>query len=296
MSPSKILLFGEYTILNGSDALAVPYDILFGEFDFINSNNEKTLESNRQLELLSEFLKNNTNLIHIIDTDKFKVDINQGLFFNSNIKEQYGLGSSAAISAEILRMYSNWKSTDIYKTKEILSQIETFYHGQSSGIDALVSYLKSPIWIKDKNLVVIADFSFSKLSLFGTFLIDTQINSKTKNHVEDYRRRYNDDRIFKKQIEKTLIPAVNNTIEYFLNENTEMFFKEIERINHIQTTIFKKLIPERNLKNALYGLSNQLFYLKLCGSGGGGFLLGFTHDSVNTKKYFLSENIKIQFI
>jgi mevalonate kinase len=33
-----------------------------------------------------------------------------------------------------------------------------------------------------------------------------------------------------------------------------------------------------------YGLESDDFYLKLCGSGGGGFLLGMTHSLNRTKE------------
>jgi mevalonate kinase len=42
-----------------------------------------------------------------------------------------------------------------------------------------------------------------------------------------------------------------------------------------------------------WGLDSGKFQLKLCGSGGGGFLLGFTTDYLSAKKYFSDQNLDL---
>jgi mevalonate kinase len=44
-------------------------------------------------------------------------------------------------------------------------------------------------------------------------------------------------------------------------------------------------MPKRFIPVLKYGFENDLFYLKLCGSGGGGYFLGFTKDTFKTKQY-----------
>lgn len=46
------------------------------------------------------------------------------------------------------------------------------------------------------------------------------------------------------------------------------------------------MIPENFMPAWQWGLDSGIFQLKLCGSGGGGFLLGFTTDYQAAKKYF----------
>ena len=53
------------------------------------------------------------------------------------------------------------------------------------------------------------------------------------------------------------------------------------------------MIPKTLLSDWRYGIENDLFFLKLCGSGGGGFFLGFTENINKTKKYFKNHQIQI---
>jgi mevalonate kinase len=41
---------------------------------------------------------------------------------------------------------------------------------------------------------------------------------------------------------------------------------------------FKPMIPEHLISIWQKGIDTNAYYLKLCGSGGGGFVLGFTED------------------
>ena len=47
---------------------------------------------------------------------------------------------------------------------------------------------------------------------------------------------------------------------------------------------FKPMIPSAFHKVWQHGIETNDYYLKLCGSGGGGYILGFTKDFNKTKK------------
>ena len=43
----------------------------------------------------------------------------------------------------------------------------------------------------------------------------------------------------------------------------------------------------------MYGLTSGKYMLKLCGSGGGGFILGFTHHYSEVKEKFLERDVEV---
>ena len=93
--------------------------------------------------------------------NKLEEDLNNGLFFESSIPEGYGLGSSGALVAALYNAYVinpiegrvDIKQNDLLTLKRIFAQIESFYHGTSSGLDPLICYLRQPVLIK-KELTV----------------------------------------------------------------------------------------------------------------------------------------------
>ena len=55
------------------------------------------------------------------------------------------------------------------------------------------------------------------------------------------------------------------------------------------------MIPSNFKKSWTDGIENEDYYLKLCGSGGGGFLIGFTRDIDTIDKYFPKKKIEVLF-
>ena len=96
---SKLLLFGEYSIIKKGNALAVPYPLFEGQLRFkTQENQQQNSRIDPELRAFSQFLKHHDNkqLKEIIDVDSFFFDVGQGLYFNSSIPQGYGVGSSGA--------------------------------------------------------------------------------------------------------------------------------------------------------------------------------------------------------
>jgi mevalonate kinase len=53
------------------------------------------------------------------------------------------------------------------------------------------------------------------------------------------------------------------------------------------------MIPDKIIQLTYYGVEKDLFYLKLCGSGGGGFFLGFTKNITQTESFFNERGYQI---
>ena len=106
--PSKILLFGEYTIIRNSNALAVPFELFEGSLVFPKKDS-KHGQNNKDGELFafSKYLKNISLPFDdcSIDTDSFSFDVSQGLTFESSIPQGYGVGSSGALCSAIFQRY-----------------------------------------------------------------------------------------------------------------------------------------------------------------------------------------------
>jgi mevalonate kinase len=304
MHPSKILLFGEYTILLDSDALAMPYYRFTGELAFMDANSgtgtpEKLKSHNRLNELLSCYTQSsiNNNLEYPIDLELFKNDLENGIYFKSDIPEGSGLGSSGALVAAIFTRYSKTGESepDVKKLRNCLSLLESFFHGKSSGIDPLVSYLKSPLLIKCNEVRVISEHLIeTRLREYGFFLVHGPQNGKTGELVKKFSMRCESDAYYLSKTLQKYIPVNNNCIRSLsLTADRESFFSDIKQLTRMQTEIFNEMIPPEIIPLINYGLEKNLYFMKLCGSGGGGFFLGFTENITETERYFNKTGYKI---
>jgi mevalonate kinase len=157
---AKILLFGEYGIIKDSKGLAIPYNSYQGALKVAEDLSDTAKKSNENLRKFYQYLckVDNKNIAHF-RLKELKTDINKGMYFDSSIPQGYGVGSSGALVAAIYDKYADDKITvlenltrdKLLKLKEIFSVMESFFHGKSSGLDPLNSYLSIPILINSKD-------------------------------------------------------------------------------------------------------------------------------------------------
>src|SRR5690554_3017352 len=159
---SKILLFGEYGIIKDSKGLSIPYNFYNGALKIDKHHTVSTHKSNASLKRFADYLENlqseNPELVSF-DMQALKNDIEAGLYFDSSIPQGYGVGSSGALVAAIYDKYAKDKITvlenlnrnKLLVLKKIFGRMESFFHGTSSGLDPLNSYLSLPILINSKD-------------------------------------------------------------------------------------------------------------------------------------------------
>ena len=159
---SKILLFGEYGIIKDSKGLAIPYNFYNGALKIEENPSAEAVKSNQSLSrfavYLDELQSEQPELVSFNMT-ALKADVENGMYFDSSIPQGYGVGSSGALVAAIYDKYANNKITvlenltreKLLQLKAIFSQMESFFHGKSSGLDPLNSYLSIPILINSKD-------------------------------------------------------------------------------------------------------------------------------------------------
>src|SRR5690606_28744578 len=104
-----------------------------------------------------------------IDLLKMKEDLDQGIWFDSDIPQGFGLGSSGAVIAAIFEKYGH-PTRSIDGDKDKLARLEDFFHGSSSGLDPLVSHNQKPLLIHNFNKVEVLE---ERPNLEGFFLLNT---------------------------------------------------------------------------------------------------------------------------
>ncbi len=262
--PAKVLLLGEYTILNGSKALALPYKSLLGEWSFENDHSSFRESSRKSL---LEFIQKSK--AQSIDLHKMKSDHDQGLWFKSTIPQGFGLGSSGAVIAAIFERYGV-PSDKLLSNKEGLARLEDFFHGSSSGLDPLVSYIQKPLLIHNFNQVEVLS---ERPNLKGFFLLNTGKPRQTGPLVNIYREKMKDPE-FNQSCANILSTEVNFAIESVLGNRTENLSHHLWHISKFQWDFFPEMIPTKERGLWTRGLESGDYILKLCGAGGGGFILG----------------------
>lgn len=280
---SKLILFGEYTATLGSSVLAFPYPEYWGQW-----NNTIAQQINSEsLQTWSVYLLRN----HAKDyeVEQFITDINNGLFFNSNIPIGYGCGSSGALVAAFYEKYALQKTTKLQELKIELAKLESFFHGNSSGIDPLVSYTNQSLLVDSGGNI--DSFEWENFENISFFIVDSFQSRSTEKLVNLFKEKIALNQDFKRATERLSIinqKIIHATVAKDKNDIIQLF-REISRL---QFDFFQDFIPVKHKESWIIGLETNLFYLKLCGAGGGGFSLGITHDFVQTQKLLLPFEIK----
>jgi len=286
--PAKILLFGEYGIILNSMALAIPYPRFSGQFRFPGTitDSKSEIESNCELKKLLSFLKCDSEKFNFIHLERFEDEINRGLYFDSSVPVGSGLGSSGALTAAIYERYliqAHQNNYQLIKTE--LGAIETCFHGKSSGFDPLVSLLKKPVMMGSKSSII-TDFNLTPFfNNYTLFLINTHSKGNTGALVNHFMENYNHPK-FKKSIDNEYIPIINQVIEAVIESDFVSFDELMAGYSRFQLSHFETMIPQSIRKYFEHGIETSDFHLKLCGSGGGGHLLGIAHDRLKAASYF----------
>lgn len=288
---AKILLFGEYGIIEDSQGLTVPYSFYKGTLKFSDLSSEYERKSNLSLKKYSDYLMNieldEKFKLNIAD---FQKDIAGGLFFDSNIPQGYGVGSSGALVAAIFEKYSFIKYTpesisksELKELKKVFGILESYFHGKSSGIDPLICYMNLPILIENKENVDRVSIPKSEEGKGAIFLIDSGMTGETGPMVQIFFEKMKTEG-FRKTMKEEFIRYNNACIDAFLKKEMNPFFRNLKNLSVWAYEHFKPMIPESIYKAWKNGLDTNAYYLKLCGSGGGGYILGFTKDYAKAEK------------
>ncbi len=303
---SKILLFGEYGIIQDSKGLSIPYNFYNGALKTEDNQTKEALSSNGHLRRFVVYLSNlqieNSELV-TFNIDNLKTDVENGMYFDSSIPQGYGVGSSGALVAAIYDKYAQNKITvlenltreKLLKLKTIFSQMESFFHGKSSGLDPLNSYLSIPILINSKDNIEATGIPTQSLTGKGAvFLLDSGIVGETAPMVNIFMEKLKDQG-FRTMLKSQFIKYTDACVENFLGGDIKSLFANTKQLSKVVLGNFKPMIPEQFHNIWQQGIDSNDYYLKLCGSGGGGYILGFTENLEKAKQSLKDYKLEVVY-
>ncbi|MCX7546923.1 mevalonate kinase [Xanthomarina sp. F1114] len=300
---SKILLFGEYGIIKDSKGLSIPYNFYNGALKMGDGTSEVAIKSNEGLRRFVAFLKNVDASLVSFDFEKLQQDVDAGMYFDSSIPQGYGVGSSGALVAAIYDQYAFDKITvlenltreKLLKLKAIFSAMESFFHGKSSGLDPLNSYLSIPILINSKdNIEATGIPSQNTEGKNAVFLIDSGITGETAPMVSIFMENMKQEG-FRNMLKNQFIKHTDACVDDFLKGDIKSLFGNTKKLSKVVLSHFKPMIPQQFHELWKKGIETNEYYLKLCGSGGGGYILGFTEDIDKAKQSLKDYNLEVVY-
>ncbi len=287
--------------MSGSMALTVPFTGFSGRLEIGKLNTPGKKDSNVNLRDFLNYLENNK--INFppglqLDIEQLRKDINDGLYMVSDIPQGYGAGSSGVLVASVYSQYSLQPAgaemeLDLFKLKNYFSLMESYFHGKSSGLDPLSCFIQKPLLVSSPVKTESIEVNLKDHQhLINIFLLDTGTSSQTGGLVKLFLERSARPE-FQQVLDTQIIPCNNNCIKTLLEDRIPDFLNEVKKLSSLQFEYFKEMIPGHFTKVWKNGLEKGDYSLKLCGSGGGGFILGFTSDYQKCEKYFRNQGITV---
>lgn len=303
---SKILLFGEYGIIKDSKGLSIPYNFYNGALKVDENPSAEAIQSNKNLRkfmvYLGQLQQDQPNLV-TFNLDALDADIERGMYFDSSIPQGYGVGSSGALVAAIYDKYAQDKITvlenltrdKLLQLKTIFSNMESFFHGKSSGLDPLNSYLSIPILINSKDNIEATGIPTQSTTGKGAvFLLDSGIVGETAPMVNIFMENLKDQG-FRTMLKNQFVKYTDACVENFLGGDVKSLFSNTKKLSKVVLNNFKPMIPEQFHNVWQKGIDTDDYYLKLCGSGGGGYILGFTEDLEKAKQSLKDYKLEVVY-
>lgn len=303
---SKILVFGEYGVLHNGMALTIPFSKFSGELCYPkDEESSMAILSNKGIrEFFKHILENHTDDTFKLNVNKLSQELDKGLFFKSDIPQGFGLGSSGALVAAVFLRYLD-KAGDfkdelkhltmehIQSLKSCLGSLEGHFHGKSSGIDPLSIIINKPLLLKSNKEIEKVDIpAYDEDGKNVLFLLNTRIARNSEKLIKQFNSACEKEG-FQKKLETKFIEYTNAGITDFLKGDTESFYQNLEKLVKFQLDEMHYLIPEKYQSIVKQGLDTKDYFLKICGAGGGGYMIGFTQNWEETQQLLKNEELEV---
>ena len=184
---------------------------------------------------------------------------------------------------------------DVSTLKDRLAAMESHFHGSSSGLDPLISYLDRPLLVRSHGKGVEMVSPPSPPRKDGTlFLLNTGRFRKTEALVNLFLEKCKFQE-FKDFCQRDLLSNTNACITHFLEGDMQALAASFRQLSSHQLKHFRPMIPKLYRELWQHGLDSHGYSLKLCGAGGGGFLLGFSNDLARARRELEQHEIRPLF-
>lgn len=287
---SKVILFGEYSMIFDATALMIPLKKFSARWKLSQPELLPARKSTANIRHFRDYLAAQERLKDLFDLEALKHDLNNGIHLHSTIPAGYGLGSSGALVAAVYDRYAVQPLSDPMALKDVMGQMESYFHGSSSGIDPLQCYLGQPFRITPEGVRTIHDDFLQKD--IRICLIDTKTKSDTRPLVQQFKDQ-RQDLHFLNDFQHEYVPHVSDCIQQLLAGQTDRFFSSLRKLTHAQTRFLRPMITDNTLPLFTQDADFH-FGVKISGSGGGGYVLGFTDDTEKTSR--LLEGFKVVWL
>ncbi len=279
---SKVILFGEYSMIFDATALMVPMKEFSAQWRVdAQLKAEGAAASNASLRRFAKELASQEEVNRVVDFQRFIEDLDHGLYLDSNVPSGYGLGSSGTLVAAVYDKYAIQTNQDLLQLKSLFGTMESYFHGSSSGIDPLQCYLAQPFHITPQGVKLLSDDFLN--SDIHVFLADTGIKSNTKPLVQYFKSKRNDEN-YLRAFQDEYVPCVAACIDHLIAGDKTSFFASLHQLTNGQLRFLRPMITDNSIDLFLERPDFNIGF-KISGSGGGGYVLGFTDDKENTSSF-----------
>lgn len=265
--PSKLMLFGEYAVIAGGEGLAIPWPDFFARWV-----EEKDTPSEYKQHLLrfAAWLEAE-GFDASLEVAQLHNDLQNGLDMASNIPIGYGVGSSGAVVAAVYDRYARnpIPHTQLPALKQALASMENFFHATSSGLDPLVCYLQKPIHILGDTIHILENAL--PIELLHMHLLDCGHARSTHALVSSFRTRMQEPEF--QHAMQEYVQLSNSCIHALLLGDSTTLCAQMRKLSAWQFAHFDFAIPQNLRAEWEDALVCGAHYYKLCGAGGGGFML-----------------------